>query len=447
VLRERRAAIVADLGGEKSLLPMELALLNVVVRSHLILSSVDRYLLTLPCWTRALCAQKRDVSYLDIEPLRQLGRLSQLSSCARVRMELSLLAGRPEGWEQEILSLIGRTFFHSSEWLDYVNAAFPSRPVQFVRVTHGAELVGYLCALRAKRLSFEVWGSPFPSAGLYLGPLLRHETDQAEFMAAVAEYCDQSGIAHLILCNDDLRSGVMAALGFRERRGVTLETSLGGGESCVWNFMRGTCRTRIRKAVKSGLEGEVTTDPGVVDEFYELFLRTMQWKRMAPEYDVERPRALFRHLMPTNRLLAARIRHRGRVVAVGLYPHDDHAMYVWDEGYDPELLELSPNELMRWIAIKAATASGLRVFRAGGAPHPSRFAQKFGGTLVPYVVHEKIYNLAYAPLDHALSGLRWARTRWRSFRIGSATRNAREWMPALMFCVLRIVPATVDLIT
>jgi hypothetical protein len=239
----------------------------------------------------------------------------------------------------------------------------------------------------------------------------------------------------------------MAALGFRERRGVTLETSLGGGESCVWNFMRGTCRTRIRKAVKSGLEGEVTTDPGVVDEFYELFLRTMQWKRMAPEYDVERPRALFRHLMPTNRLLAARIRYRGRVVAVGLYPHDDHAMYVWDEGYDPELLELSPNELMRWIAIKAATASGLRVFRAGGAPHPSRFAQKFGGTLVPYVIHEKIYNLAYAPLDHALSGLRWARTRWRSFRIGSATRSAREWMPALMFCVLRIVPATVDLIT
>jgi hypothetical protein len=56
VLRERRAAIVANLGGEKSLSPMELVLLNVVVRSHLILSSVDRYLLTLPCWTRAICA-------------------------------------------------------------------------------------------------------------------------------------------------------------------------------------------------------------------------------------------------------------------------------------------------------------------------------------------------------------------------------------------------------
>ena len=360
-------------------------------------------------------------------------------------MELSLLAGRPEGWEDEIQSLGGRTFFHTAAWLDYVNAAFPNRPVQFVRVTHGAELVGYLCALRAKRLSFEVWGSPFPSAGLYLGPLLRRETDQAEFMAAIDEYCDQNGIAHLILCNHHLRSGVMAALGFREQRSVTLETSLVGGESCVWERMRGTCRTRIRKAMKCGLEGEVTNDPGVVDEFYELFVRTMQWKRMTPEYDVERPRALFRHLMPTNRLLATRIRHQGRVIAVGLYPHDDHAMYVWDEGYDPEQLESSPNELMRWTAIKAAIASGLRVFKAGGAPHPSRFAQKFGGTLVPYVIYEKIYNLAYTPVDHALSGLRWARTRWTSFRIGRVTRNVRELLPTLMLCVLRIAPTAVDL--
>jgi hypothetical protein len=362
-------------------------------------------------------------------------------------MEVNLLAGRPEGWDQEIRSLTGRTLFHASAWLDYVNAAFPNRPVQFLRVTRGAELVGYLCAFRAKRLSFEVWGSPFPSAGLYLGPMLRRDCDQAEFMAMIDEYCDQSGIAHLILCNHHLRSGVMAALGFREQRSVAFETSLVGGESGVWNRMRGTCRTRIRKAMKCGLEGEVTTDPGVVDEFYELFVRTMQWKRVAPEYDVERPRTLFRHLMPTNRLLAVRVRHRGRVIAAGLYPHDDYAMYLWDDGYDPEQLDSSPNELMRWTAIRAAIASGLRVFRAGGAPLPSRMAQKFGGVLMPYVIYEKKYNIAYPPVDHVLSGLRWARTRWTRFRIGHVTRKVSEWLPILMFWVVPIAPTAADLFT
>ena len=283
-------------------------------------------------------------------------------------MELSVFEARPEGWDRETRSLVGRTLFHCSAWLDYVNSAFPSRPVQFVRVTDGAELVGYLCALRAKRLSFEVWGSPLPSAGLYLGPMLRRETDQAEFMAMVDEYCDQNRIAHLMVCNHHLRSQVMAELGFREQRGVTFETSLVGGESCVWNRMRGNCRTRIRKAIKCGLEGEVTSDPDVADEFYELFERTMLWKQLVPEYGVERPRALFRHLMPTNRLFAVRVRRRGRVIAAGLYPHDDYAMYFWDHGYDPEQLDLSPNELMRWTVIRAAMASGIRVFRAGGAP-------------------------------------------------------------------------------
>jgi hypothetical protein len=362
-------------------------------------------------------------------------------------MELSLLAGRPEGWDQEIRPLIGRTLFHASAWHDYVDAAFPNRPVQFIRVTQGAELVGYLCALRAKRLSFEVWGSPFPSVGLYLGPMLRRESDQADFMGMIDEYCDQNGIDHLVLCNRHLRSEVMAALGFREQRGLAFETSLVGGESSVWNRMRGTCRTRIRKAMKCGLEGEVTTDPGVVDEFYDLFVRTMEWKRVAPEYDVERPRALFRHLMPANQLLAIRVKHRGKVIAAGFYPHDDSAMYLWDDAYDPEQLDSSPNELMRWTAIRAAIASGLRVFRPGGAPLPSRMAQKFGGVLVPYVIYEKIYNIAYPPVDHVLSGLRWARNHWTRFRVGGVTRNLREWLLTLILCIIRVAPAAVDVFT
>jgi hypothetical protein len=48
-LREWRAAIVADLGGEESLSAMERATVDIIVRSHLLLSSVDQYLLGLPC--------------------------------------------------------------------------------------------------------------------------------------------------------------------------------------------------------------------------------------------------------------------------------------------------------------------------------------------------------------------------------------------------------------
>jgi hypothetical protein len=281
--------------------------------------------------------------------------------------------------------------------------------LQFVRIADGAQLEGYLCALRTKRLLLGIWGSPFPGTGMYLGPMWRSDVDQAEFIGAIDEHCARSGIAHLRLCNDQLRPQVMEALGFREQRSVTFESPLFGGEGGVWDRMRGNCRTRIRKATKGGLVGELTTDPGFADEFYALYSQIMKWKGMAPEYGVQRCRALWRHLMPANKLFAVRVRHQDRVIAAGLYPHDDHAMYFWEGGYDPGYAHLSPNELMYWTAMKAAIESGIEVFRIGGAPQPSRFTQKFGGGLVPYVIYEKTYNAAYSSVDCVYSGLRWAR--------------------------------------
>jgi hypothetical protein len=48
-LAEWRASIVADLGGAESVSTMEMAIVEMACRSHLLLSSVDRYLLSLPC--------------------------------------------------------------------------------------------------------------------------------------------------------------------------------------------------------------------------------------------------------------------------------------------------------------------------------------------------------------------------------------------------------------
>jgi hypothetical protein len=228
----------------------------------------------------------------------------------------------------------------------------------------------------------------------------------------------------------------MEALGFREHRSVTFETPLAGGEGAVWDRMRGNCRTRIRKATKGGLQGELTADPVVADEFYGLYSQVMKWKRMTAEYGVQRPRALLRHLMPANKLFAVRIRHQGRVIAAGLYPHDDHAMYFWDAGYDPEYAHLSPNELMHWVAMQAAIASGIAVFRIGGAPQPSRFTQKFGGDLVPYSVYEKSYNAAYTSVSYLYSGFRWARASLDTLihnRVGRVPGGVSEMLLAFLF--------------
>jgi hypothetical protein len=48
-LREFRTGIVADLGGEENISNMEKAIIEMIVRAHLLVSSIDRYILALPC--------------------------------------------------------------------------------------------------------------------------------------------------------------------------------------------------------------------------------------------------------------------------------------------------------------------------------------------------------------------------------------------------------------
>jgi hypothetical protein len=91
---------------------------------------------------------------------------------------------------------------------------------------------------------------------------------------------------------------------------------------------------------------------------------------------------------------------------------------------------------MHWTAMREAIASRIEVFRSGGAPQPSRFTQKFGGNLVPYVIYEKSYNAAYSSVNYVYSGLRWARASLDTLihnRVGRVAGDVTEVILGLMF--------------
>jgi Acetyltransferase (GNAT) domain len=321
-------------------------------------------------------------------------------------MELSLLSQRPKDWNQQIRAFVGKSLFHESAWLDFVASAYPNLTVQYLQMRDGSCVAGYLCVMQMKKLNYLIWGSPVQYIGMYLGPVLAPGTDQYEFMRVVNDYCVRNGIANFELCNCSLNPTVMQSLGFRAKQSVTVETSLRGGEEGVWGSMRGPCRTRIRKALKSELVGELTSDPVIVSLFYRHFTMVLNQKGIAPPYGIERPYFLFQHLSDDDKLFAVRVRYRDKVIASAFYPHDDFSMYYWDSGYNPEFVHLSPNELLHWTAIKAAIDRGIKTFIIGGAPNPSRFSQKFGGELVPYIIYEKSFKPVFNSIRHAYNRFR-----------------------------------------
>jgi len=300
------------------------------------------------------------------------------------------LAGRPSGWDRAIQRFATKTLFHESPWLDFVQTMHPRARTDYFEIRQDGQPAGYFCAVRVdKARMVPVYGSPLPDCGKYMGPLVDDGVPQADLVAALVRACRSKRIASLSLASDWLDPTVMRAHGFAVDESVTNVCALAQDEAAAWAAMKGTCRTRIRKAEKSGLEAEITDDVAIADDFYRHFTRVLHHKGRRPLYGIERPRSLMACLAPAERLFSVRIRHRGEVIGAAFYPHDDRAMYYWDGASDPDRLELCPNELLHWTAMKEAIRRGIPLFDIGGGPVPSRFTRKFGGKDVPYTTYRR----------------------------------------------------------
>ena len=306
-------------------------------------------------------------------------------------MKLVQLADRPHDWDQQIQRLPNKTLFHESAWLDYLRFTRPHSRIEYFEIRRGLACVGYFCAIRVRKFFYTYWGSPLAWAGMYMGPVVEPHVDQEELVHLLTEHCRAERIAHLELANDWLDARVMQAAGFQVETSVTHVCPLVGGVAAVWDGMAGTCRTRIRKAEKSQLIAEEADDPAAVEGFYRLFVRVLTDKGSKPTYSLATAQALFHRLHSADRLFVIRVKHRDRLIAAGFYPHDDRAMYYLDGAYEADCLDLCPNNLMHWTAMRMAIARGIPSFNMGGGPRPSRFTQKFGGSLQPYLTYHKSF--------------------------------------------------------
>jgi len=300
-------------------------------------------------------------------------------------LEVVQLPGRPIEWDRDIQGFETKTLFHESAWLDFVQTIHPEGRVEYFKIRQNGATAGYFCAVRVtKVMLFPVYGSPLPEAGMYMGPLISGGVAQAELVQALVRLCRSNRIACLELANDWLDPQLMHRLGFKVSPNVTHVCRLAPDEASAWDELKGTCRTRIRKAIKSGLEAEITNDVAVVDDFYRYFSLVLRHKGRSPQYGIERPRSLMACLTPADRLFSVCVRHRGRIIGVAFYPHDERSMYYWDGASDLACLDLCPNELLHWTAMREAIRRRIPLFNIGGGPVPSRFTRKFGGKDVPY---------------------------------------------------------------
>jgi len=317
-------------------------------------------------------------------------------------------------WDELIAPYEGRELFHRNVWLDYLAS---SRRVEGARWAIRADdrTVGYLCGGLLQMGPYRILGTPLRSWGTnVMGPLLDHDADQSALFVALDRLAATERLAMIELEHPSLSPRLLQSSGFERVPDWTFLVSLSGGEDAMWRRLESTCRNRIRKAQAAGLVVEDTDDPDVADEYYAFYLDLMRRKGRRPPFSRDTPRLLFSHLKKADCLFALRVKDAaGRLLAVGLFPHDERAMYFWSGASREEGHPLCPNDYVHWVAMGLAADRGLRLYNMSGH---GRFKRKFGGELTAVARWHKCYWRT----------ARWARTGYQLWAERSAVRTIRR---------------------
>src|SRR5256885_15541890 len=195
-------------------------------------------------------------------------------------MELTPLSGRPADWDQRIAPFDGKSLFHESVWLDFMRSIDPRARIDYYCISDHGEPVGYFCAILKRRYSFWLCESPLLGRKMYWTPIVNRDVDPAALADSFLGL-ERRGIASLELCHEPFSPAMMRERGFEASSIATHWCPLTGGTDAIWARMQGTCRTRIRKAEKSGLVAEVTDDPAFV-EHISRFLTNVRSGEASP---------------------------------------------------------------------------------------------------------------------------------------------------------------------
>jgi hypothetical protein len=303
-------------------------------------------------------------------------------------MEFRILPRRPPDWDDAIRKYSTKTLFHESAWLDHIRSIHPSGQIVYYEIVdHGVRL-GFYCALRITRMMIPIHGSPLGGTGTnYMGPIVDEATNQQALIQALAKLFGPRHFLHLELSNPWLRPEIMKDANFHVEEGVTHVCEIAGDLDRAWGLLKTECRNRVRKAEKNGVIVERTNDPAIVDHFFDQFGEVYGKQGMVRPFSKDRPRSLFNYLNPAGHLLPLWAVRDGEVLAAGLFPFDDRAIYFWGAASWLRYQKLCPNEALHWAVIKFAVENRIPLYNMCGGT--SQFKDKFGGADIPYLQFHK----------------------------------------------------------
>jgi len=261
--------------------------------------------------------------------------------------------------------------------------------------------------------------SPYGFSGIHVAPGTTAE-DLAHFWTDTRRRWREQGIVAVYFRFSPLDPSSLNAARTLDglslvRRNDTVTIHVGDGLPAVWDGLKSSCRSRIRKAEKVGLSASVAeatvADLAAGSPFRTLYAETMG-RVGAPDFIfADAYYTALRDGLGLDLLLARVRTGDGEVVAAALVLAHRERVHYHLAGSDLSAGSGCANNLLVWAILRWAAENGRSTMHFGGGIRPDdslfRFKSTFGGTRTPVwhgsvVVDQPAYDVLVARRAAAL---------------------------------------------
>jgi len=282
-------------------------------------------------------------------------------------MKCEIIEFEKTDWRQ-LDSFSDRTVFQTEAWVRFVAETQNATPV-LAQLSDSGRVVGYFTGLTFTRFGIKVLGSSFPGwTTPYMGFNLLPGASRGAALAALEKTAwNDLKCLHMEVSDPhfDIEDG--ESLGFEVSYYISYRTDLTKSEDELFQSMESACRRCIRKAEKSGVTIEEAHDLAFANEYYEQLKDVFAKQGLVPTYDVERVRALVRHMQPTENVLLLRARDpEGKCIATGIFPGFNKIVEFWGNASFRASQGFRPNEFIQWYVMRYWKKRGAEIYDWGG---------------------------------------------------------------------------------
>ncbi len=309
--------------------------------------------------------------------------------------EFSVLKGTEEMrfWENAIDAIPSATFFHTNDWLSFIEKRFQLK-LKRVFIVNSGNIVGVLPLFERKYGFFKIAGSPLIAENNpYMGFAIKEKECIDLIIPSFDRFLKKEGIDFFRASFDHSDyNNHFVSQGYAVKEKKSFRIDLSKDEQLLWKGIGQKTRNMVRKAIKSNLVATEVSNGSMLDSYYEMSREVYARQRLPPLLEKEYYQDLYSSIIKKGFGKIFMVKNLGGDAVAGaiVLMHRDKAYYL-DGASFRNYSNLGTNNLLQWFIIETLKESGFISYDMLGGDIPSiaKFKKSFGSINHPTVYVEK----------------------------------------------------------